>query len=183
MCLPVADFTCFMDSRSILGQILAFVLYFLAQMGAIRYFVVFDGLAACYLYIAFLLLLPFETDRTLLLFLGFFTGFLTDLFYDTLGIHAAAAVGLAFVRPVVIQLLTPRGGYDDNPQISLAGMGIAWFLPYTLLLVFVHHLLLFLIEASRWELFFQSLLKTLLSTVFTGIVIFLTQYLFYRKQV
>ncbi|MBC8112133.1 MAG: Rod shape-determining protein MreD [Verrucomicrobia bacterium] len=171
-----------MDSKSIAGQVFSFLIYIFVQVLLMRYFVLFEGVAACFVYISFLLLLPFETGSVLLLLLGFATGLLTDIFYDTLGIHAAACVMLAFLRPLVIRLLTPRGGYEDNSIISLNYMGISWFVPYAFLLVLVHHLVLFFAEAAKLSLFFPTLLKVVASSLFTTLLIVILQYLFYKNK-
>ena len=161
-------------------QIFSFVFYFLLQIWVFRHFVVFDGLAVCYAYVGFLLLLPFETGKILLLFLGFQTGLFVDIFSNTLGIHTAACVLLAFLRPYIIQLITPRGGYEDNEVLSLQNMGTGWFLPYLLMLTLIHHTALFFIEAAQFGNFFLTLAKAICSTLFTSLLLVIFQFLFYR---
>jgi hypothetical protein len=163
-------------------QIFSFFLYTLLQIWIFNHFVVFNGLAACYVYVGFLLLLPYETDKILLLFLGFQTGILIDIFSNTLGIHTAACVLVAYLRPYVIQLITPRGGYEENMELSLHNMGFEWFLRYMLLLTFVHHFVLFFIEAAQFSNFFYTLLKIILSTLFSSLLMILFQFLFYTKR-
>ena len=143
--------------------------------------VLFD-VGFCFVYIAFLLLLPFDISRVMLLILGFSTGVLVDVFYDTIGIHAAACTLLAYIRPYVIMVTTPRGGYETNMRLSLQGMGNDWFIPYILILTFIHHSVLFFLEAIQLDLFLFTLLKVVSSTLFTCVVIVLIQYLFYSSK-
>jgi hypothetical protein len=170
-----------MNSRDILLSIFYFIIYLALQVFLMRNMVLFD-VGFCFIYIAFLLLLPFDTNSVLLLLLGFATGLLVDIFYDTVGIHAAASTFIAYLRPYVIMFITPRGGYEQNMRLNLQSMGIDWFIPYVLFLTFVHHTILFFIEASQLNLFLFTLLKIASSTVFTCVVIILIQYLFYTSK-
>jgi hypothetical protein len=169
-----------MESSNIARQVGLWILYILAQALLIRHLILFDGWAVCYLYAGFLLLLPYEVDRAWLLLIGFVTGFVTDIFYDTLGIHAAASVLMMFLRPYVILILTPRGGYDEETVISLDDMGWGWFLPYLFLLLLVHHTSLFLLEASNWALAPVAVMKGLFSTFLTAFLVLVFQFLFYK---
>ncbi len=171
-----------MDSRTIIRQLISCPVYILIQVFFIRHFVLFDGWAVCYFYVGFLLLLPFEIDTVILILIGAFVGLITDIFYDTLGIHTAACVFIMFLRPFVIKTLNPRGGYDDNPIISLSYMGIGWFIPYIFILVLTHHLVLFIVEASDFNLMLLAILKAIFSSIFTVFMLMGSQFLFYRNE-
>ncbi len=160
---------------TIIGQLFSFLLYMAAQVFFVRNLVI-GGYAFCFVYVAFLLLLPFETSLVLLLLLGFLTGLATDIFYDTLGLHAAACVLLTFLRPSVLRLITPRSELDAGMKMSLRSMGTSRFLLYTVTLVFVHHAFLFYVEAASWSLVLLALVKTVCSTLFTMTVIVIIQY-------
>lgn len=170
-----------MNGKDIFLHIFYFIIYIALQVFFIRNMVVFD-VAFCFVYVAFLLLLPFDISSVLLLLLGFSTGLLVDIFYDTLGMHAAACLLTAYLRPYVILFIMPRGGYDHNSKLSLQSMGFEWFAIYAFILIFIHHLFLFFVEASRLDLFFFTILKAVSSTLFTCIIIFLIQYLFYPSK-
>ncbi len=166
-----------MNSRDYIVQFFYFFIFFALQIFLMRNMVLFD-VAFCFVYVAFLLLLPFDISPVFLLILGFGSGLLVDVFYDTLGIHAAASTVVAYFRPYIIRLITPRGGYEQNARLSLQSMGMEWFAPYGLTLIFLHHAVLFFVEASQFNLFFFTLLKTIASTGFTFIVIVIIQYFF-----
>ena len=61
-----------------------------------------------YIYYLFILWLPFSISRQWLLITGFFTGLTLDYFSMTPGLHAAACTLVAYVRPFIINILTPR---------------------------------------------------------------------------
>ncbi len=131
-----------------------------------------------YLYILFILLLPLDIPAWALLMLGFMLGLSVDLFSDTAGIHAAATVFMAFCRPLVLIIVTPRGGYENEPVPTLNNMGSRWFITYSSILVFMHHLVLFNIEVFRFNEFPITLLRILLSSIFTMVLVILSQYFF-----
>ncbi|MDX5422695.1 MAG: hypothetical protein LPK14_10615 [Hymenobacteraceae bacterium] len=170
-----------MNSSFGIKHILQFVLFVALQILLMDNLVLYST-GFCFIYVAFLLFLPIEINRVLLLFLGFITGFTVDVFYDTMGIHAAASVLLAFLRPHVLNLLTPRDGYDTNDSVNIHIMGWRWFLAYTLTLLVVHHAAVFFLETINLETMWYNLAKVLLSTLFTGIVVVILQLLFFSPK-
>jgi len=67
-------------------------------------------------------------------------------------------------------------------KIGIRDFGFSWFLTYTTVLVLVHHLILFYLEVFRFNEFFTTLKRSLLSAVFTIIIIIIIQYLFYTPK-
>lgn len=170
-----------MNSKNSVIQLLYFGLYIFLQIMFMKNMVLFDK-AFCFVYIGFLLLLPFETGPLLLLVIGFFTGFIIDIFYDSLGIHIAASVLMVYLRPYWINLVTPRGGYEVGMEPTLKLMKFEWFATYALPLIFVHHFALFYIETGGFSMFFFTLVKVVSSTLFTFVTIVIIQYLFYSSR-
>jgi hypothetical protein len=168
-----------MTPRSIFSQVLVFGFYLLLQIFFVRQLVLFNY-AFCFVYIATITLLPFEINRITLLVIAFFAGLIVDVFYNTVGANAAAMTLIAFLRPTVIDILTPQRGYDERQTLSLNSMGLTWFVTYTATLTVIHHFVLFLLEASDWGLFFPVLLKVICSTIFTTAVIVIIQ--FFRRD-
>ncbi len=168
-------------SGRLVVQIFSFFAYLLAQALLFKNFVLFDN-AFCLVYVGFLLMLPVETSVLALLVLGFVMGVGVDVFYDSLGIHAASCVFIMFVRNYWLGLLTPQGGYDSGAIPSIALDGWQWFSSYALPLVFLHHVALFYTEAAGFGLFTFTLVKVLASTLFTFIVLLPVQYFFYNKR-
>ncbi|MGB3619384.1 MAG: Rod shape-determining protein MreD [Catalinimonas sp.] len=164
-----------MNSNRFLTQVLYFVLLLGLQVLLFRNRVVFDY-AFCFLYVGAVLGLPRDFNPLGTLLTAFGTGLLVDWFYDTLGVHAAATVLLAYLRPIVLRVLTPSGGYESNMEMSVAEMGWRWFSLYILPLILVHHLMLFTVEAFDRNLLSLILVKTLCSTAFTYVVLMLLQF-------
>lgn len=133
-----------------------------------------------YLYILFIIILPINTPKWLLLVLGFILGLTIDLFTHTPGMNSSATVLIAFIRPYVLEIIAPREGYEKNSSPRVKLYGFTWFLRYTIILVLVHHFLLFYIEVFRFTDFFYTFGRVVLSTVFSTILIVTSQYLIYR---
>jgi cell shape-determining protein MreD len=136
-----------------------------------------------FIYVLFIIGLPFETPKWLLLFSGFAMGITIDLFYDTAGMHAAACVFIAYLRPGLLKLFSPRDGYEFGTQPTIQYLGIPWFLSYSGILILLHHLILFYIEVFRFSEFFSTFFRVIVSSLFTVLLVVISQYLFHRKKV
>ena len=141
----------------------------------------FSGLINPYLYVLFILLLPFETPNWLLIFSGFLIGLSVDIFSSTPGMHAAASTLMAFSRPFILKLLSPRDDYESGTLPRIYYYGIEWFLKYSLILILIHHLTLFYIEIFKLSEFFLTFLRVTLSTAFTLLLVIISQFFVYRR--
>lgn len=164
-------------NRSVLINGISFVIYLFLQVLIFKNSVLF-GSAFCFIYIGYLLLLPVETNPLWLMLIGFGMGLFIDMFYDSVGIHAAASVAVMYLRNFWLARVTPQGGYDSGAVPGLAADGLQWFLIYATPMVFIHHALLFFIEVGGFQYVGFTLLKIIFSTLYTMIVILIVQYLF-----
>ncbi len=141
-----------------------------------------SGFVTPYLYILAILLLPFETPKWLLLFIAFFSGLIIDVFSDTLGLHTFSAVLIAYLRPFVISRI-------DTQKETLSGVytplnnnfGLEWFIKYVSVLTVIYHIAFEFIEAFSFSGFIFTLLKAILSAVFTIILMLVTRVLIIKK--
>ena len=127
----------------------------------------------------FILLLPIELPSWLLLILSFITGLIIDFFSGSPGIHTSATVLAGFARPYILRIVSPRDGYESGSDPSMFSYGFRWFFFYALLVVLVHHTALFYLEVFRFAEFFRTMLRVLLSTIFSMAFILLIE--FYRR--
>lgn len=141
------------------------------------------NLATPYPYILFILLLPFEIPNLLLFLVSFILGLTVDVFYDTLGLNAAACTLTAFVRILFISVTVQKEGFDNEPEPRLGLMGFRWFIFYATILTFFHHLVLFSLEVFRFSELPVILLRVLLSSLFTIFLILVAEFIFFRKKV
>ena len=170
-----------MTNRTIVFQVLSFFAYVLVQVIFLRNVVLFDT-AFCFIYVGFLLFLPLETNRPLLMLLGFITGICVDVFYDSIGIHAAACVFTMFIRNIWLNRIVPQGGYDPGMIPSIRSNGWQWFFIYIVPIVFLHNTVLIFTEAATFSLFGFSMMKVLMTTIFTVVVLVVFQVMFYSAK-
>ncbi len=168
-------------NKRLIGNIVRFVLLVLAQVFIFNKIQV-SGYINPQVYILFILMLPYEIAGFWLLTLAFMAGLSVDFFMHTPGMHAAASVFLAFLRPGTIRLVGKKDDLEPLQYPNIRDSGAGWFLAYTLILVFMHHLFLFYLEVFRFSEFFQTLLKILINTALTTLVILMIQYLFFSRK-
>lgn len=137
----------------------------------------FSPFISPFVYPLFVLLLPFNTPRWLLLILGFVAGFILDLMLDTNGMHAASLLLVAYLRPYLITFITPKGAeFEVEPNIYL--QGFSWFLIYCGVSTLTHHIFYFLIESWTFYNPIISLTRILVSTSFSVLFMMMFLYLF-----
>jgi rod shape-determining protein MreD len=135
-----------------------------------------------FVYVLFIIVLPFDTPKWLLLFSSFLLGVSIDMFYDTGGIHAAACVFMGYIRPGILKLFSPREGYELGTQPTVQYLGVPWFLSYAGILIVLHHFVLFYLEMFRFTEFFSTFFRALSNSVFTLLLVVVCQFLFSRKK-
>jgi hypothetical protein len=135
-----------------------------------------------YIYVMFILLLPVNINRSLLLILSFFAGLTVDYFAGTLGVNAAASVLLAYLRPGTIRLFFGNQEFNAGESIGLKSVGVFGFFKYSIVLVFIHQLLLFYLEVLSFNHFFFTFNKVLLSTGLSTFIIITTMLLFSKRD-
>ena len=129
-------------------------------------------------YIMLILLLPYSFNRVAALIVAFLTGLFVDMYYDTPGMHAAACVLVAFLRPFWLDISLSGSIIEPNIKLGLRSLGLTWFLTFAIPLTFVHHLALFFIEAGGVGLFWITTQKVLFSTAYSVVCMMIFQYIF-----
>ncbi len=166
-------------SRTILINLLRFIVLVFMQVFLLKNITLYN-ISTPYLYILFILLLPFEIPNVLLFALSFILGLTIDAFYDTPGLHAASCVLLAFVRILFISITVQKEGFDNEPEPTLSVMGFRWFLTYSVTLTLFHHFFLFNLEVFRFSEIPYTLGRFFMSSIFTVFLMLLSGFLFYR---
>lgn len=99
------------------------------------------------LYPLVILLLPVGMPSPIVIIIAFLLGLAIDVPLGTYGVHAGALVFTAFVRRAVLGILEPREGYSVEQSPTRAAFGMRWFAGYAALLMGVHLLTYFALEA------------------------------------
>jgi hypothetical protein len=137
-----------------------------------------------YLYMLFIIWLPFKMKKSHQLIVAFLFGLTLDFFRHTPGFHAAACTLMLYVRSFLIPVMIPQQGADNfytEPSIKSMG-GVTPYFIFATILVAVHHVYLFLLELLQFGNLGQFFLKSLLCTAISLLLIIITELLFTRKQ-
>jgi rod shape-determining protein MreD len=135
-----------------------------------------------FLYVLFLIQLPFETPPWLGLGVAFLLGFFIDIFYGTIGVHMATCTFIGFIRPKILGFMAPRDGYEFGTQPIIQDMGRAWFLTFATIIIVIHHFVLFNLEMFSFHSYSLTLLRIIVSSIATLLLVIVTQFLFYRTK-
>ena len=131
-----------------------------------------------YIHLLFILTLPVSIPLAYLLLLGFISGLTLDMFLNTTGLHAAASVLLAFIRPVIINIITPKGSLDLIQTPNIFTPSITWFINYLVVSSIIYLSFYFTLEVFSLKDFGQTLLKILISTIASVLLMLMIAYLF-----
>lgn len=143
--------------------------------------VVFDnldflGLCNPFIYVLFILVAPFGCPTWLLMLMAAGEGLIIDIASNTPGMHMAATILIAYLRPAVLRLVAFRSAtYKEGDVPGSRGYGSLWFARYTLIIVAIHHLALFLIEQFDSFYLWSTLIRIVLSIVASTLLIILIE--------
>lgn len=166
----------------LLKNIIRFLVFILVQVFVLDNIPPLHQFVVPIIYFLFILWLPFSISRFWLMVIGFFTGLSLDYFTMTPGLHAAACVLIAYARPFVINVLTPKDTSEFNyREPSPKSMGWTPYLVYALVLTFLHNFYLVFLEWLSFGSFLSFLLKVLATTGISMLLIILTEILFPRR--
>ena len=136
-----------------------------------------------YFYFVFILWLPFKMGRVALLLISFSVGMVIDMFFKTPGLHAAACVLIAFVRPFLINLLLPKEATDwGNEEPSKKTMGPVPYATYLVILTLLHHFYLILLEWMQFGSFLYFIGKLVATTLISLFLIMIADLFLNRKS-
>lgn len=168
-------------NASIAIYVVRFVVLFLAQT---LIFSQIDEFQYLHLFIfpLFLMLLPIQISKSALLLIGFGSGLLLDIFENTMGYNAAIGTLLAFIRPFLLKIIEPSSGYENTPIPSSVHFGMAWFIKYAAIFMFIYIFYYFLLDAFSLALFSTVLLKTVVSFFASMILVIISMVVFNPKN-
>lgn len=162
-----------------LKYLFRFLLLLFVQAFVLNYIPPLHRFITPYLYFVFLIWMPFNTGRVTLLVLAFFLGISLDAFTKSPGLHASAAVLVAYLRPFLLNLMVPKDTRElaiGSPSIQT--MGLASYLLFIALLTFFHHGWLVFLEWMNFGSFLFFIGKVFFSTLVSLLLILITELIF-----
>jgi hypothetical protein len=167
----------------LLRNIVRLAIFILVQVYLLNKIPFLHQFIAPYLYYLFILWLPFNISRMGLLAIGFITGITLDFFMMTPGLHAAACVLIAYLRPFIIGILAPKDatGFSYR-EPSPRAMGWTPYLIYTFVLTLFHHTYMVLLEWLSFGSVLSFIIKVIATTGISMLLIITTELLFPRRM-
>lgn len=152
----------------------------------ITQFFIFDklfliDLPNIYVFIFFIIILPYNFNKYYLLLISFFLGLFMDISNFTPGIHTIASTFIGYFRQYLLKLYAPSIKYENEELFSYKKYGIAWFLKYYISMIFIFELIVFFLQYFSFHRFIDSISRLLLATLLSFIFIFIF-YLFFEKR-
>lgn len=148
-------------ARYVIVMLLQVLLFNQLQLG---------GVCHPYVYVLCLLMMPITLPHSADMIIGAAAGLIMDVFCNTLGVHMAACILVMFIRPYLL------GAFVNDKdrlteQIHLRALGMEAFVKYVVILVIVHHLVIFLLAAWSWSHLGFVMLETIVSSLITILLI------------
>ncbi len=162
-------------NSTVLFNIIRFFLLLAAQVAIFDSFN-FSGYLNPFPYVLFIILYPVNGNRFGLMLSSFAIGLTMDYFLNSGGVHAAACITLAYLRPAFFRF--SFGVSYEYQTIKINDRLTPERFSFILICVITHHFVLFVLETFRISFFWTILLQTLLSTIFTILMCIIIIYLF-----
>lgn len=159
-------------------HIIRFILLTFFQVALFNH-INFSGYINPYIYLIFILFFPIKTNRVAFMLLSFLLGITIDMFSDSGGMHAAASITIAYVRPIFLKFAF--GTMYEHSHLKFDNTEFGNKLIYVGLLVLIHHFVLFSLETFNFSKILIVLQKTLFSGIFTILMVILISTIFSRK--
>lgn len=162
-------------NSAVLLNIARFILLLVAQV-LIFNNINFFGYLNPFPYVLFIILYPVNGNKSALLLASFLLGIIMDMFCNSGGVHAAASITLAYLRPTFFRFAF--GVSYEYQTVKINDKLTPERFSFILISIVTHHFVLFVLETFRLNFFFNILIQTIFSTIFTIIVSIIIIYLF-----
>lgn len=168
-----------MNNSEIISNIFRFIILVLLQVLVLNN-INFLGYINPYLYILFIIAFPLDGNKSLLIIVSFLLGLSIDLFEDSGGVHAAACLVIAYLRPLFLKF-SFGVSYEYN-MVKINKAPLTERITYITFMILIHHLVLFSLEIFSFSHILLLLKSTLFSSIFSIVLVFCTLLLFSRKS-
>ena len=143
--------------------------------------ILFLGYINPYLYIAFVIFYPLKKERYLFLFLSFLLGISIDFFSDSGGINAFSLLFIAYIRLFLVRIIFKKTE-QDYLLFNLNQEPFGKVFNYVIILILIHHFILFSLANFSTQNFLSVLTNTLYSSIFTSVLFFIGTYIIRKKK-
>ncbi|MCQ2345441.1 MAG: rod shape-determining protein MreD [Paludibacteraceae bacterium] len=130
----------------------------------------FLGICHPYIYILFLLAMPIKVPRWAEMLIAAAVGFTMDIVCSSSGVHLAACTLIGFIRPILISWMV-QDSERIAQDISSATLGNTEYIRLVIIITFIHHGLIFLLDSWSLAHPFLLLSEIILSSLLTIVLL------------
>jgi len=167
-----------MRNNNIVLNSIRFVLLVLAQVLIFNH-INFMGFINPMVYIIFIYWYPLHENITGFLIISFLMGFAVDLFSDTMAIHSASILSIAFARSVLMRFCF--GANFEFQGFAFKNTTRLQRITFLGLLILLHHIIFFSLELLSFSHFLLILKKISATAIATFLISLLLTSLFARE--
>lgn len=128
-------------------------------------------------YIILLLSLPMNIDRRAAYLIGFLMGAAIDAFLFVPGLHAATCTLVMFLRQFYFKNLVDQEWYESGIRPGFYNPETVWYIVYVIVFSLIFHTILFFLEEFTFRSGQIIILRVLLSTSISVLLILLLEYI------
>jgi rod shape-determining protein MreD len=134
-----------------------------------------------YIYFTFILMLPVNINRYVYISIALVYGFIIDIMSFTYGLHTSTLVIIGFLRPYMMRLFVSEEQIEQNIEVHFSTLGARRYLIYLLIMLFIHHSLLNILQVFSFREYFFTLYKTVLNIFASMLIIVVYDLTFFVK--
>jgi len=155
-------------------ELIIFVLFIVLQTLVINHIRLF-GIVTPYVYLYVILTFRIDRSRSAVILLSFLLGLFIDIFSNTYGIHAAACALIGFIRDPLLAQFVDTKELPDGSAPSFRLLGFIPFARYALILIAIHHIVLYAIDSFGFYQPLSLLVRVLSSILLTSLLLFIIE--------
>lgn len=142
-----------------------------------------NGFGTPLVYVGLIIALPYALNRSVKLLVGFLLGAVIDLSVGCAGVHAAATTAASMAYVLSADFFMPNEDKRLYALMTPSPMSMGWgqFVRFALVVVLVHHTVLYAVEAMSLAHVLFLIIRIVLSGVTTMALILVTEYYISRR--
>lgn len=133
------------------------------------------------IYVAFIIMLPLDMKHIWVMLLSALTGLTIDMLTGMGGLNVIAATAVGFVRPMLLNTAVGHNTATDDTMPALHRLQAKNLIWYIILMVVVHSLIYFFMEAMSLSNLHHTALRMLISDVVAVAIVWYVVKLFAEK--
>jgi len=126
-------------------------------------------------------MLPVNMNRYVFISIALVYGFVIDILSFTYGLHTSTLVVIGFLRPYMMRLFVSEEQIEQNVEVHFTTIGARRYLIYLLIMLFIHHSLLNILQVFSFREYFFTLYKTVLNIIASLLIIVVYDLTFFVK--